>query len=197
MSLNYTLQILHIKHSLHSRTLATNSFLHSLLYRTELRESHCDWRSVSLSWYRAPSGVHDQILELNWTFSPAYNISARITQKTPFSIVVFMSIATGTCLLRHCPEMTMVWTTENTVLLLREYMMRVLTSDGHFLHSHRLAKGLYATIHITLHGKKLPVLHTTPIPEDFSWSSYLYFRASMGQQSPISDDDVLLFLYDN
>jgi hypothetical protein len=36
VSLNYTLQILHIKSSLHSRTLATNSFLHRLAYRTEL-----------------------------------------------------------------------------------------------------------------------------------------------------------------
>jgi hypothetical protein len=34
-SLNYTLQILHIKSSLQIRTLATNSFLHSLPYRTE------------------------------------------------------------------------------------------------------------------------------------------------------------------
>jgi hypothetical protein len=24
-------------------------------------KSHCDWRSVSKSWYRAPSGAHDQI----------------------------------------------------------------------------------------------------------------------------------------
>jgi hypothetical protein len=34
--LNYTLQISHINPSLLSRTLATNSFLHSLPYRTEL-----------------------------------------------------------------------------------------------------------------------------------------------------------------
>jgi hypothetical protein len=42
VSLNYTLQMLHIKSSLHSRTLATNSLLHSLQYRTEL--------SIQLSW---------------------------------------------------------------------------------------------------------------------------------------------------
>jgi hypothetical protein len=35
VSLNYTLQISHIR-SLHRRTLATNTFLHSLPYRTEL-----------------------------------------------------------------------------------------------------------------------------------------------------------------
>jgi hypothetical protein len=36
VSLNYTLQISHIKFSFHSRTLAINSFLHSLSYRTPL-----------------------------------------------------------------------------------------------------------------------------------------------------------------
>jgi hypothetical protein len=29
-------------------------------------ESNCDWRSVSLSWCRAPSGAHDQILITVW-----------------------------------------------------------------------------------------------------------------------------------
>jgi hypothetical protein len=42
VSLNYTLQVLHINSSLHSRTPATNAFLHSLPYRTEL--------STELSW---------------------------------------------------------------------------------------------------------------------------------------------------
>jgi hypothetical protein len=42
VSLNSTFQILHIKSSLHSRTPATNSFLHSLPYRTELStQSSC------------------------------------------------------------------------------------------------------------------------------------------------------------
>jgi hypothetical protein len=37
--------------------------LHAGLTDTILNsKSHCDWRSVSKSWYRAPSGAHDQIL---------------------------------------------------------------------------------------------------------------------------------------
>jgi hypothetical protein len=58
-SLNYTLQIVHIKSSLHSHTLATNYFLHSFPYRTELSwtlfssesksKSHSDWQPASQS----------------------------------------------------------------------------------------------------------------------------------------------------
>jgi hypothetical protein len=29
-------------------------------------KSHCDWRSVSLSWRRAPAGAHDQMFLLVW-----------------------------------------------------------------------------------------------------------------------------------
>jgi hypothetical protein len=45
--LNYTLQILHIKSSLHSRTLATNSLLQSLRYRTEL-STQPSWTTISV-----------------------------------------------------------------------------------------------------------------------------------------------------
>jgi hypothetical protein len=41
VSLNHTLQISHIKFSLYSHTLAANSFLHSLLYRTEFSIDNC------------------------------------------------------------------------------------------------------------------------------------------------------------
>jgi hypothetical protein len=125
------------------------------------------------------------------TLSLAYNISARTTQKTPSYYCVHV---------HWCRNMFIEPLSRNGHGVdhrkhrsIVECMLRVLPSNGHFLHSHRLAKGLYATIPITFHGKKLPVLHTTPIPEDSSWLSYLYFRASMGKHTPISDDDVLLF----
>jgi hypothetical protein len=46
VSLNYTHQILHIKSSLHRRTLATNSFLHRLPYKTEL-----SWTDISTAFH--------------------------------------------------------------------------------------------------------------------------------------------------
>jgi hypothetical protein len=58
-----------------------------------------------------------------------------------------MSIGTGTCSQSHCSETAMVWSTENTVLLLRTCMFRVLPSNGHFLHSHHLAR-VYMPQHI-------------------------------------------------
>jgi hypothetical protein len=41
----------------------TNIFVIMIWYHVLNRQSqsHCDWRSVSKSWYRAPSGAHDQI----------------------------------------------------------------------------------------------------------------------------------------
>jgi hypothetical protein len=33
---------------------------------TSKSKSHCDWRSVSKSWCRAPSGAHDQIFITVW-----------------------------------------------------------------------------------------------------------------------------------
>jgi hypothetical protein len=35
--------------------------LHPRISSTSKSKSHCDWRSVSKSWCRAPSGTHDQI----------------------------------------------------------------------------------------------------------------------------------------
>jgi hypothetical protein len=36
------------------------------LCRCVKSKSHCDWRSVSLSWCRAPAGAHDQMFLLAW-----------------------------------------------------------------------------------------------------------------------------------
>jgi hypothetical protein len=58
VSLNYTLKISHIKSSLHSRTRATNSCLHSLPYKTELSTGRLrvlDSRHLSYDWLRLTS----------------------------------------------------------------------------------------------------------------------------------------------
>jgi hypothetical protein len=63
------------------------------------------------------------------------------------SIVAFVFVATGTCLLSCCPETVAARTTENTVLLLlRACMLRALPSNGRCLQSNRLATGLYAKV---------------------------------------------------
>jgi hypothetical protein len=62
-------------------------------------------------------------------------------------IVVFVSVAAGTCLQSRFLETDTARTTEITVLLLlRVCMLRALLSNGRCLQSHCLATGLYATI---------------------------------------------------
>jgi hypothetical protein len=81
-SLNYTLQVSHIKSALHSRTLATNSCLHSLPYRTEISTENCLDQSqsqsyfttdglppISSSWRQAPWDSWLVILFSNWTLA--------------------------------------------------------------------------------------------------------------------------------
>jgi hypothetical protein len=50
-------------------------------------ESHCDWRSVSLSWCRAPSGAHDQILITVWQLLSCPWEGARSDERTGLSFV--------------------------------------------------------------------------------------------------------------
>jgi hypothetical protein len=64
-----------------------------------------------------------------------------------YSIVAFVSVAMGTCLTSHCPEMATAWTTENTVLLLLSVcMLQALPSNGCCLQSRCLATCVYTTI---------------------------------------------------
>jgi hypothetical protein len=68
-------------------------------------------------------------------------------RKHCYSIVVFMSVATGKCLQSHCPEMAATRTTENTVLLLFcACMFQALPSSSLCLQSNCLATGPYATL---------------------------------------------------
>jgi hypothetical protein len=80
-SQNYTLQILHMKSSLHSRNHATNSVLHSRPYRTELSwtssspESELSYFTTGglppiwSSWRQAPSDSRLEFFFSNWTIT--------------------------------------------------------------------------------------------------------------------------------
>jgi hypothetical protein len=120
VSLNYTLQTSHIKSSLHSGTLATNSFLHSLPYRTELSTDNC---------LGCPSCLQD-------------NSSAQIMQKTQ-PLYCCRGMFTGLLpsqLSQHGPHR------KHHSSFVAWCLLQALPSNCCYLHSHCLAVGLHATI---------------------------------------------------
>jgi hypothetical protein len=104
-SLNYTLQISHIESSFHSRTLETNSFLHSLPYRT-LLNCLCP-RLVVIS--HQPSSLpftgwlSTELFHSVW--GPSYIASGRTQQKT-HSLVMGGYLAIARMLLTCLPAVT-------------------------------------------------------------------------------------------
>jgi hypothetical protein len=118
-SLNYTIQISYIQSSSHGRTFATDAFLQSLPYRTEISTSNC---------VDCPSFLQD-------------NSSVRATQKT--QPLYWCRYVFTTPLHSNGRAADHI---ENIVRLLRACMLRSLPSNDHCLHSLCLATGLYATI---------------------------------------------------
>jgi hypothetical protein len=63
-------------------------------------------------------------------------------RKHGFSVVAFVSVAAGTCLPSHSPEITAAITTKNTAV----QFLRALPINCRCLQNHRLATGLYAAM---------------------------------------------------
>jgi hypothetical protein len=117
VSLNYTFQISHKKSSFHGRIPTTNSFLHSIPYRT--------------------------LSQLNWVAPIMFKITPRhgLRRQHSPSIVVEVS------LWRRYIAAVATRTTGNAgLLLLRARILRALPNNYLCLQSHRLATGLYATV---------------------------------------------------
>jgi hypothetical protein len=50
-------------------------------------KSHCDWRSVSKPWCRAPSGAHDQIFVTVWHLGSCFLWGALSDERTGLSFI--------------------------------------------------------------------------------------------------------------
>jgi hypothetical protein len=153
-SLNYTLQVTHIKSSLHSRTRASNTFLQSLPHRTPLdwlskkSKSHCDWRSVS-QWV----SLHDQIFIAVWQLRSCFFVGrplwredgsifcGTLTEQSQLSSRQLLGtghaenspyIVVEACLPRRCIAMVAA----------RDVFTKPLLRNGRWLQNRRLATGL-------------------------------------------------------
>jgi hypothetical protein len=76
------------------------------------------------------------------------------------SIVAFVSVAMGTCLLNHCPETTTARITENIVfLLLREFRLGALPNNDHSLQSPLSNRSIRHNIEQAVTNSQQEVLH--------------------------------------
>jgi hypothetical protein len=56
-------------------------------------KSHCDWRSVSKSWCRAPSGAHDQILV--WQLRSCFSVAPSLTGGRACLLYILLALASA------------------------------------------------------------------------------------------------------
>jgi hypothetical protein len=61
--------------------------LHTGIWILQKSKSHCDWRSVSKSWCRAPSGAHDQKFITVWQLQSCYCGAPLSNERTGLSFV--------------------------------------------------------------------------------------------------------------
>jgi hypothetical protein len=59
-------------------------------------KSHCDWRLVSQSWCRAPSGAHDQIFIAFWQLRSCFCGAPSLTRRRVCFLFMLQTIASAT-----------------------------------------------------------------------------------------------------
>jgi hypothetical protein len=58
-------------------------------------KSHCDWRSVSKSWCRAPSGAHDQIFIAVWQLRSCFCGAPCLTRRRVYLLYMLLALASA------------------------------------------------------------------------------------------------------
>jgi hypothetical protein len=117
------------------------------IIKTKLKlklESHCDWRSVSKSWYRAPSGAHDQIFISVWQLLSSFRGAPSLTRGRVCLLYVPLALANavflGSLSLGTCDHilLSQIWDFPFRLIIKTEFLLHYIYKLNSYLKGNTL-----------------------------------------------------------